>query len=77
MRRFRRLKVPEKGNPLIIRIFQEMNDQKIGVDDLCARAGISYETLVSWRWNGKDPKVGNLEAVGNVLGLTLKWSRKK
>jgi len=70
MRRFRASPLPAKAHPLVRRLFAEMNAQRVGVTDLAERAGIARETFKGWRTK-HCPRVADLEACYNVLGLKL------
>lgn len=76
MRQPRRLKIPARAHPLVKQLWIEMNDQRIGLQDACERAGIFWKTPASWT-HRNSPKLVNVEALGNALGLELKWVRKK
>ena len=71
MRQFRRLTVPAHAHPLVRRLFEEMNHQQIGATDLAERAGLAVNTFKGWRTR-HCPRVTELEACYNVLGLTLR-----
>jgi DNA-binding phage protein len=73
---FRRLSIPDKAHPLVRRLFEEMNEQCIGIMDLADRAGISRYTLKGWRKN-HSPEINNLEACYSVLGMALVVRRKE
>jgi len=70
MRRFHKVKVPPNGHPLVRRLFEEMNHQRIGVLDMADRTGIGMSTMRHWR-TMCSPSLANLEACYNVLGLEL------
>lgn len=70
MRRFRASPLPAKAHPLVRRLFAEMNTQRVGVTDMAERAGIARETFKGWRTK-HCPRVADLEACYNVLGLRL------
>ena len=71
MRRFRALKTPHHAHPLVRALFKEMNHQRIGVTDVSERAGIARNTFQGW-CKKHNPRVGDLEACFNVLGMELK-----
>lgn len=80
MRRFRRVRVPEAGPPLLRRLFAEMNAQRVGMGDLAARSGVSAVTLSTWSGGCPSrppagPTLANIEACFNVLGLRLVATR--
>lgn len=70
MRRFQRLKVPEKAHPLVRQLLIEMNREMIGLSDLAERSGIAMSTLRGWRTR-RNPRVNDLEACFNALGKRL------
>ncbi len=70
MRRFSRLSIPEKAHPLVRQLIKEMNHQRIGLTDMAERAGVSRRTFAGWRIR-HTPRIAELEACYNVLGLTL------
>lgn len=71
MRRFRTLKIPQRAHPLVRALFKEMNHHRIGVTDVAERAGIARNTFQGWCAK-HNPRVGDLEACFNVLGMELK-----
>jgi len=70
MRRFRTLSIPQHAHPLVRRLFQEMNHQRIGLTDMAERVGISRFTMNGWRTR-HCPRIVELEACYNVLGYRL------
>jgi hypothetical protein len=70
MRRFRTLSVPQHAHPLVRRLFQEMNHQRIGMTDMAERVGMSRFTINGWRTR-HCPRIVELEACYNVLGYKL------
>lgn len=76
MRRFHRLSVPQHAHPLVRRLYEEMNHQQLGVTDLCERAGLARGTMKGWRTR-HCPRIVELEACFNVLGLRLKVDKLK
>lgn len=75
MRRFHRVAIPKHAHPLVRRLFEEMNNQQLGVMDLCERAGLARGTLKGWR-NNHCPRIVEIEACLNVLGLDLRAVKK-
>jgi hypothetical protein len=55
-----------------MRIYQEMIFQRASYEQISIRSGISVPTLKGWR-SRNEPELCNLIAVGESLGLTLKW----
>lgn len=76
MRRFRRVLVPRKAHPLVRQLFVEMNRERIGLSDVAERAGVAITTFKGWRTR-HTPRVADLEACYNVLGLTLTVTKVK
>ena len=70
MRRYRKHAIPARAHPLVRRLFEEMNDQHIGMLDMAERSGVNVNTINDWKRRCM-PSVANLEACYNVLGLTL------
>ena len=70
MRQFRRLSVPSRAHPLVRRLFEEMNHQRIGILDMSQRSGINKNTINDWK-RRSIPQVHNLEACFSVLGLKM------
>lgn len=62
-------------NPLVHSVFERIKNSKRTFDDVAAEAGVSVSTIKSWRKH--EPKLGNLQAVAQVLGgnISLEWSR--
>lgn len=63
-------KVPENVHPVVQRLYAEMNDQQATQVDVCERSGVCGHAIRDWRRHG-NPTLLDLEAVLNVLGLTL------
>lgn len=68
MRKFVKLKVPERCHPLVRRLFEEMNKQQIGLLDLAERSGVNKNTIHDWKTRSM-PHLHNIEACYTVLGL--------
>lgn len=70
MRPFRRLTIPKHVDPLVIRLFEEMRTQQIGVLDMAEKSGVSHDTLKNWRHHS-NPRLPDIRACFDVLGLRL------
>lgn len=70
MRMFRRLTIPARAHPLVKRLFEEMNEQQVGVLDMADRSGVNKNTITGWRFRAA-PDLINLEACYSVLGRSL------
>ena len=70
MRKFRRLTIPHHAHPLVRRMFEEMNHQRIGILDMADRTGVNKNTINDWK-NRSNPQVQNLDACFAALGLQL------
>lgn len=68
--RFRPHSIPAKAHPLVRRLIKEMNEQQICMLDVAERAGINKNTMRRWR-EKSNPRINDLEACFNVLGLEL------
>lgn len=68
--RFKTLSVPERAHPLVREMYELMNRERVGLNDLAWRSGNHKDTLSSWRRRGA-PRVDMLEAALNVLGYRL------
>lgn len=71
------LMLPKKGPPLIRRLFEEANAQKVRFSDVCKRSGMASAGIKQWRYRGAAARIGNVEAVGNALGLELCWRERE
>lgn len=65
------LKVPDRAHPLVKRLFQEMNTQGIGLQQMAERSGYTVDCLKDWRTRSS-PNICSLEACYGVLGYELK-----
>lgn len=74
--KFKPLAVPAKGHPAIRRMFAEMNAQKMALDEMEYRSGVCVDTFKSWRTR-HSPKLDNLEACLNALGLEITVTEKR
>jgi transcriptional regulator with XRE-family HTH domain len=63
--------VHHAAHPAVRRIFTEAAAQQCPIQDLSDKSGIGKATLHDWKRGRSCPNVGDLEAVLNVLGLTL------
>lgn len=70
MRRFVRVKRPEHAHPLVHRLFDEMNRQRIGMGDMAERSGVAIGTIETWRTK-RCPTLVNIEACFGVLGMEM------
>lgn len=76
MRKFRPVQIPKHAHPLVRRLFEEMNYQRIGLLDVAKRAGISKNTIVDWKRRSV-PQVHNLVACLTVVGLEVEVRCRK
>ena len=67
-----RIKPYPKASPLVAEMFKRVRVEQISLTNLARRSGVVRETIGRWG-QGWDPLVHNLEAVGNCVGLTLRW----
>lgn len=74
MRQFRRLSTPDRAHPLVRRLVEEMNKQRIGVLDMAERSGVNKNTFKEWRTRTV-PTIDNIEACFTVLGYRLTIAR--
>lgn len=68
--RFHHLHVPLRGDPIILRIFHEMNRRKVPISYVSEKSGVGKWTIGAWR-RGQSPTLQNLRAVCEVLDLKL------
>ena len=61
---------PAQAHPLVRRLFEEMDRQKLGPATVADRSGLNRNTLAHWRTR-TTPRVADLEACLNVVGLEL------
>ena len=72
MRLYRRYSMPKvTGHPLVRALYEEMYNQQVTDSDMCRRTGVCREALRNWRTK-TNPKITDLEACFNAVGLTLK-----
>lgn len=70
--RFRRHKpASSAAHPVIRRIFDEINEQRISYSVLADRVGLSRQTIESWRRAEVSPSLWLVENVLNAFGLQL------
>lgn len=65
-----KLAVPEKAHPLVRRLFELMNEERVCMHDVAARAGVRRGTISDWRYN-RNPQLPVFEAACNALGYEL------
>jgi transcriptional regulator with XRE-family HTH domain len=62
---------PAGMEQLIAALLAERRQQRISYDELERRAGVAKRTMTRWLRPGVSPRWGNLEAVAEVLGLSI------
>lgn len=74
MRIYRRRKCRETAHihPLVRQLAKRMHQERMCDIEAAERAGISKNVIKDW-WFRATPRLDNLQAVGNVVGLTLVW----
>jgi len=65
-----KLAIPLHAHPLVRRLFDEANRQQTTITEITARAGLRRGTVAQWG-RRNNPRVDQLEAALNVLGLRL------
>lgn len=70
IRSFRRVRQKPKAHPLVKLLVDKMNEQGVGVTEMCKEAGISRNAFGKW---GRDqgPTLANIAACFNVLGYQI------
>lgn len=64
----------ESAHPLVRQLYEIMKLRGVTARSVADRAGVNRETMRSWRTKSM-PRVADLEACFNVLGLTLQPRR--
>lgn len=67
---FRHHHVPGAVNPIVRKLFEEMNSQCCTASELAERAGVPPETFKAWK-RYTVPRLDTVEACLNALGLEL------
>lgn len=67
--RFRKVRQKRKAHPLVRKLIDKMNEQGIGVMELCKEVGMHKNGFANWKRSV--PLIDNLEACFNVVGYTL------
>lgn len=67
---FRPVRSAPKAHPLVKQLIAKMNEQGVGVLELCEEAGIGKSTYFNWA-DTNAPTLPVIEACFNVLGYTL------
>lgn len=62
-------------SPVTRLLFDEMSTRGMTYTEMSRRSGVARTSIRDWRRVGKEPKIFNLEACFNVLGLTLTVKR--
>lgn len=68
--RFQKFRLDPVGHPFVRILFAELNAQQCTFPMLAERSGLAKHTFVNWRHHC--PKVSDLEAALNVMGLTMR-----
>ena len=66
----RHLYIPKHSHPFVKLLFEQMNDQGIPLDECGRLSGITPSAISGWR-KDRNPKIGDIEACLNVMGLKL------
>ena len=65
-----KLPIPKHADPLVRRLFEEMNRQRVNIAEVAERAGIKPATVSDWRYR-RAPTAPLLQAAFNALGRKL------
>lgn len=71
-----KLPIPDHTHPLIRRLFAELNQQQTTITEVAERAGFRRGTISDWRYT-REPRISDLDAALNVLGLELAVKHKR
>src|SRR5688572_11232400 len=73
LRKYQYQKIPEglAIHPFVRLIWDEMNLQCVSQEDVAIRAGVNPGTIRKWRNGTRSPRLLELEAVMNVLGMRI------
>jgi len=71
-----KLAIPAHAHPFVRRIYTEANRQYATIAEIADRAGVERHLISSWP-NRNQPKLADIVAVLNVLGLDLVITEKK
>jgi len=63
-------RLPQHSHPLVVQLFKELFRQKVSIVDAERKAGLSKNTIYSWR-ERNGPTLTNFDAALGVLGLEL------
>lgn len=64
------LTIPEHAHPLVRRMFELMNEEKVVMRDIAPKAGIQPCTISTWRYRSA-PTLPLFQAALNALGYDL------
>lgn len=67
---FHKLTIPQRAHPLIKRMYELMNVEKVSLLTVANSSGVHKDTINNWRRRGA-PRVDMLEACLNVIGYRL------
>jgi len=70
--RYQPKKTPGNVDPLVARLWQEMEARRLNLAPIAVKAGLAPNSVHAWRRN-RLPTLQNLQAVGNAMGLKLVW----
>lgn len=65
-----RLPIPKHAHPLVRELYRAMNAQQTTLTEVATRAGMKRQAIADWG-RKHHPRVSELEAALNVLGLRL------
>lgn len=63
-------------DPTVGFVISEIERQGLTQANVCRLAGLSPNVLTLWRRHGKEPRIGNIRAVLNLLGYDLAIIRR-
>lgn len=67
-----KLPIPKSAHPLVRELYRRMNTEAATITEVAETSGLAPAAISDWRYR-RQPRVDNLEAAGNVVGLRLAW----
>lgn len=60
-------------NPILQRIINELEKQKLNAKDMCDYIGISSSTFSTWKSENREPKPSHIPKIADFLGVSVEY----
>lgn len=64
-------KLDRRAHPIVVSIHERIEKMDVRLKDVCKAAGICPQSWRGWRSGASSPRLADLEALANVVGLEI------